>query len=190
MGTLPPSEGDVNITDQLRAAGRDEKTAQAESEIFGAAFSRLAEREGVTPEELARMIKLEISKGEETDGGDARLEQRAYHGSPHRGIEKMSLQHIGTGEGNQVYGWGIYSAEEHGTAQAYRTTLAGPGYTVGGEDINLLIKKAEQGRDYVMAEVLSDIAGTHKTIEELRQEYTEENGYLPKIGRASCRERV
>ena len=28
-----------------------------------------------------------------------------------------------------------------------------------------------------MAEVLSDIAGTHKTIEELRQEYTEENGY-------------
>lgn len=170
-------KNDVNITDQLRAAGRDEKTAQAESEIFGAAFSRLAEREGVTPEELARMIKLEISKGEETDGGDARLEQRAYHGSPHRGIEKMSLQHIGTGEGNQAYGWGIYSAEEHGTAQAYRTTLAGPGYTVGGEDINLLIKKAEQGRDYVMAEVLSDIAGTHKTIEELRQEYTEENGY-------------
>ena len=123
MGTLPPSEGDVNITDQLRAAGRDEKTAQAESEIFGAAFSRLAEREGVTPEELARMIKLEISKGEETDGGETRLDQRSYHGSPHRGIEKMSLQHIGTGEGNQAYGWGIYSAENIKTAESYRRAL-------------------------------------------------------------------
>lgn len=117
------SFNDVNITDQLRAAGRDEKTAQAENEIFGAAFSRLAEREGVTPEELARMIKLEISKGEETDGGETRLDQRAYHGSPHRGIEKMSLQHIGTGEGNQAYGWGIYSAENIKTAEGYRRAL-------------------------------------------------------------------
>ena len=29
--------------------------------------------------------------------------QTAYHGTPHRGIKKMSLQHIGTGEGNQTY---------------------------------------------------------------------------------------
>ena len=53
----------------------------------------------------------------------------------------------------------------------------GAGYTVGGKDINLLIEKTKQGRDYVMAEVLGEIAGSHKTIGELRQEYTEENGY-------------
>lgn len=50
--------------------------------------------------------------------------QSAYHGSPHRGIKKMSLQHIGTGEGNQAYGWGIYSAEARGTAEFYRKNLS------------------------------------------------------------------
>ena len=50
--------------------------------------------------------------------------QTAYHGTPHRGIKKMSLQHIGTGEGNQAYGWGIYSAEARGTAEFYRKNLS------------------------------------------------------------------
>ena len=103
--------------------------------------------------------------------------QSAYHGSPRRGIKRMSLQHIGTGEGNQAYGYGMYFAENRDVAQDYRVALGGAGYTVGGKDINLLIEKAEQGRDYVMAEVLGEIAGSHKTIGELRQEYTEENGY-------------
>jgi hypothetical protein len=51
--------------------------------------------------------------------------QGAYHGTPHRGIEKMYLQKIGTGEGAQVYGWGIYSAESKDLAEWYRRRLAG-----------------------------------------------------------------
>ena len=89
----------------------------------------------------------------------------------------MSLKYIGTGEGSLAYGYGMYSAGNRDVAQDYRVALGGAGYTVGGRDINLLIEKAEQGRDYVMAEVLGEIAGSHKTIGELRQEYTEENGY-------------
>src|SRR5690606_6130189 len=38
------------------------------------------------------------------------LEQRAFHGSPHR-FDRFSLQHIGTGEGAQAFGWGLYFAE-------------------------------------------------------------------------------
>ena len=52
-----------------------------------------------------------------------KYDQAAYHGTPHRGITKMSLQHVGTGEGNQVYGYGIYSAEARDTAEFYRKTL-------------------------------------------------------------------
>lgn len=49
---------------------------------------------------------------------------RAYHGSPHD-FEQFSTAHIGTGEGAQAYGHGLYFAENPATAEAYRTNLAG-----------------------------------------------------------------
>lgn len=49
----------------------------------------------------------------------------AYHGSPHK-FDQFSLDKIGSGEGAQVYGHGLYFAENEGTAQAYRKSLAGP----------------------------------------------------------------
>ncbi len=124
-----------------------------------------------------RLLQL-IEAEEESAAREAETYyQTTYQGSPHRGIKKMSLKYIGTGEGSLAYGYGMYSAGNRDVAQDYRVALGGASYTVGGRDINLLIEKAEQGRDYVMAEVLGEIAGSHKTIGELRQEYTEENGY-------------
>jgi len=51
--------------------------------------------------------------------------QRAWHGTPHRGIEEegFKLNKIGTGEGNQVYGHGIYFAGDREVAESYRTIL-------------------------------------------------------------------
>lgn len=40
------------------------------------------------------------------------LFQTAWHGTPHRGIERFSLQKIGTGEGNQAFGWGLYQGKQ------------------------------------------------------------------------------
>lgn len=48
---------------------------------------------------------------------------RAYHGTPHRGIEKFSTDKIGTGEGAQAYGWGLYFASRRGIAERYRKAL-------------------------------------------------------------------
>ena len=53
------------------------------------------------------------------------LEQRAYHGTPHRGIEKFSLQKMGSGEGAQVYGWGLYFAGNKEVGEYYRERLSG-----------------------------------------------------------------
>ena len=37
------------------------------------------------------------------------LDQAAFHGTPFAGvIEQFSTEFIGTGEGAQVYGWGLY----------------------------------------------------------------------------------
>jgi hypothetical protein len=49
---------------------------------------------------------------------------RAYHGSPHS-FDKFSMDAIGTGEGAQVYGHGLYFAEAEDVARGYRDALAG-----------------------------------------------------------------
>ena len=47
---------------------------------------------------------------------------KAYHGSPHD-FDKFSLDKIGTGEGAQAYGHGLYFAENEGVARNYRDAL-------------------------------------------------------------------
>lgn len=48
---------------------------------------------------------------------------RAYHGSPHS-FDQFSLDKIGTGEGAQAYGHGLYFAESEDVARSYRDTLS------------------------------------------------------------------
>ena len=50
------------------------------------------------------------------------LYQTAYHGSPHR-FSQFTLDHIGTGEGAQAHGWGLYFAREKNIANDYRERL-------------------------------------------------------------------
>ena len=49
---------------------------------------------------------------------------KAFHGSPHD-FDRFSTENIGTGEGAQAYGHGLYFAEREGTAKAYRDNLKG-----------------------------------------------------------------
>lgn len=57
------------------------------------------------------------------EAGDAiRNVIRAYHGSPYD-FDKFSAAKIGTGEGNQAYGHGMYFASAEPTALAYRKAL-------------------------------------------------------------------
>jgi len=52
------------------------------------------------------------------------LYQTAFHGTPYRGIERFSLAKIGTGEGAQAYGWGLYFAGKKEIAEYYRKELS------------------------------------------------------------------
>ena len=51
---------------------------------------------------------------------------RAYHGSPYD-FNAFDTSKIGTGEGAQAYGHGLYFAEKEGTARSYRDKLATQG---------------------------------------------------------------
>lgn len=48
---------------------------------------------------------------------------RAYHGSPHD-FDRFSMDHIGTGEGAQAYGHGLYFAGNKDVADTYRQNLS------------------------------------------------------------------
>lgn len=48
----------------------------------------------------------------------------AYHGSPHK-FDKFDASKIGTGEGVNAFGRGLYFAENEGVARSYRDALAG-----------------------------------------------------------------
>jgi hypothetical protein len=56
---------------------------------------------------------------------------RAYHGSPHS-FDQFSLDKIGTGEGAQAYGHGLYFAGSEDVARWYRDALADQGPLIGG----------------------------------------------------------
>ena len=51
------------------------------------------------------------------------FDQSAWHGTPHY-FKHFDLGAIGTGEGAQVHGWGLYFAEAKGTAMGYRSVLS------------------------------------------------------------------
>jgi len=63
--------------------------------------------------------------------GVAPIGMTAWHGSPHK-FDKFSLDKIGTGEGAQAYGHGLYLAEAPEVAQAYANKLT----TVNGQAVS------------------------------------------------------
>jgi hypothetical protein len=85
---------------------------------------------------------------------------RAYHGSPHD-FDKFDLSKIGTGEGAQAYGHGLYFAEKEGVAKAYRdaltpkrnTTVDGGKYNADDSLHNaaVMLEKFNGDRDAAMA---------------------------------------
>ena len=75
------------------------------------------------------------------------LREDAWHGSPHA-FTQFRTSRIGTGEGAQVYGWGLYFTDTREIAEYYRKTLsqyseARP--TVQGRDILDWFREANFG---------------------------------------------
>lgn len=60
-----------------------------------------------------------------------------WHGSPHK-FEKFSMDKIGTGEGAQAYGHGLYLAESPAVANEYAAKLGKPELVFGGKPITQL----------------------------------------------------
>ncbi len=75
---------------------------------------------------------------------------KAYHGSPHD-FDQFDMSKIGTGEGAQAYGHGLYFAENEGVARNYRDNLSGQqfGTPLVSQDVRGWLESA--GGDYQKA---------------------------------------
>jgi hypothetical protein len=63
--------------------------------------------------------------------GPAAFSIGAYHGTPHK-VDKFSTDKIGTGEGAQAYGWGLYFASDRKVAEHYRQYISAVDGTPAG----------------------------------------------------------
>jgi hypothetical protein len=68
---------------------------------------------------------------------------RAFHGSPHK-FDQFDMSKIGTGEGAQAYGHGLYFAGNEGVARSYRDKLSGSNRALSDltKDGELMFKSA------------------------------------------------
>jgi hypothetical protein len=106
MEGQPMTYGDIAGLTGMMTLGAGAGTAPAGALRMGAA------REGrapVTFDDAERAMQ-------ETPG------IRAYHGTPHS-FDKFEMSKIGTGEGAQAYGRGLYFAENEGVAQGYKQSI-------------------------------------------------------------------
>ena len=88
-------------------------------QLEGDPFS-LGQRTTVTP--IASTRAFPGAEGSPSVIGPASFSIRAHHGTPHK-VDKFTTGKIGTGEGAQAYGWGLYFAADETVARYYRDTL-------------------------------------------------------------------
>lgn len=122
------------IRDARIFAGADEARAAEESAAAAALFDARARRwaydfnqpvaafyDRYMPDYRAEMAPFDRTVDNFLSTPES-LDQTAYHGTPHR-FTDFSLEHIGTGEGAQAHGWGLYFAQDRKISEDYRNRL-------------------------------------------------------------------
>lgn len=81
--------------------------------------------------------------------------QAAWHGSPHD-FDEFDLGAIGTGEGNQAHGWGLYFAKDKKIAENYRDILGANSIEIVTEKTKYKINEDAEWYDEKTGNVISD----------------------------------
>ena len=81
--------------------------------------------------------------------------QAAWHGSPHN-FDEFDLGAIGSGEGNQAHGWGLYFAKDKKIAENYRDILGANSIEIVTEKTKYKINEDAEWYDEKTGNVISD----------------------------------
>ena len=116
---------------------------------------------------------------------DVKYYQSVYHGSPHK-FDEFSLDAIGTGEGAQAHGWGLYFAGNKNVSEEYREKLTRNQYESVSYDNKEITNKTDiyylrkiydasfEGKKYVIEEFEKAI----KDKEERIKNYSDKDSSL------------
>jgi hypothetical protein len=93
------------------------------------------------PDDVTAMGQL-YDRPARADGGSIDDEGiPAYHGTPHD-FDRFDLSKIGTGQGEQAYGHGLYFAGDEGVAKTYRDDLSSQSQLIDGRPVGELSREA------------------------------------------------
>lgn len=81
--------------------------------------------------------------------------QAAWHGSPHN-FDEFDLGAIGSGEGNQAHGWGLYFAKNKKIAENYRDILGANSIEIVTEETKYKINEDADWYDDKTGNIISD----------------------------------
>jgi DNA repair protein RadC len=101
----------LDLIDQRLTSGRP---------MYGTAVSI---DDGMGERFAATKPRVRLANAEVTTEPGILFVKRAHHGTPHK-VDRFSLEKIGSGEGAQAYGWGLYFAENQSVADDYRNNLS------------------------------------------------------------------
>ena len=149
-------------------AKRKELFQVADAKWVDTASKWLEDNKGASNAALIAAVGLPATMAtQEAEAGAAGLlnKIRAYHGSPHD-FDRFSTESIGTGEGAQQYGHGLYFAEREPTALSYRDALTPRDYEFENY-LAMQNEMAENSGDYTRMEFLQQ-AMNHDTPQDFR----------------------
>jgi hypothetical protein len=186
------------VQDEMAALAVEDPSLRGEGGFTasGIAQGRLQERpdlpapsapSGLTRTKIAEDLGIDVP-GTLLVGPDG---LKAFHGSPHD-FERFDLSKIGTGEGAQAYGHGLYFAEAQGTAESYRDTLTPiSSLKDEGEDIANFYLFNALDRETAIRDLEADLTSKNlvpleqgqgeKALDLLRSGWTRPNGRLYEV---------
>jgi hypothetical protein len=111
---------------------------------------------------LAREMAMAMAQGTQSPA-------TVFHGSPHL-FQKFDASRMGTGEGAQAYGQGLYAASARDVAKSYA-----PRDPAFEQKLQSAYEKAERSGDYASLQVLEDFM-THRTPSEVQETLSQFSG--------------
>jgi len=101
----------------------------------------------------------------------------AFHGSA-ADFDGFKLEKIGTGEGAQMYGYGLYFTDKEEIAKFYKESLTEVpfDYQIDGQSVSAMYDQAINNQNYELAEVLEQVQ-LHDAPKDLKERFTIDGGY-------------
>jgi hypothetical protein len=129
---LPPTEMSVldpNQAPYMQGYGQGEPVGYAGMALPFAAPAAVATGRALAPKAGQAIESYMVNQG---------LLQplTAYHGTPHNIQGKFDINKVGTGEGAQAFGHGMYFAENQAVAEGYKTALSNVEMSIKGSPLS------------------------------------------------------